>query len=74
MRVTAVAEEMEVTPKIAVDWYNFCRDVCEEHFLANPILIGGPGTIVEIDESKFGLSTQHRRTFHPAIQGRSQDL
>ena len=45
MRVTAVAEEVKITPKIAVDWYNFCRDVCEEHFLANPIIIGGPGKL-----------------------------
>ena len=48
MRVIAVAEEVEVTPKITVDWYNFCRDVCEEHFLANPIIIGGLGKIVEL--------------------------
>ena len=53
MRVTAVAEEVEVTPKIAVDWYKFCRDVCEEHFLANSIIIGGLGKIVEIDESNL---------------------
>ena len=34
-------------------WYNFCRDICEEH----SITIGGPGKIVEIDESKFGKYT-----------------
>ena len=56
-RVTETAKDVGVTPKIAIDWYNFCRDICEEHFLANPITIGGPGKTVEIDESKFGKYT-----------------
>ena len=54
MRVYDAAKEVKITPKIAIDWYNFCRDICAEHFLANPITIGGPGKVVEIDESKFG--------------------
>ena len=37
-----------------VDWYNFCRDVCIEILLQDNRQIGGPGHIVEIDESKFG--------------------
>lgn len=56
-RVTETAKDVGVTPKIAIDWYNFCRDICEEHFLSNPITIGGPGKTVEIDESKFGKYT-----------------
>ncbi|KAI6660091.1 hypothetical protein LOD99_14432 [Oopsacas minuta] len=35
-------------------WKNFLRDLCVEEFLVNPQPIGGPGHIVEIDESKFG--------------------
>lgn len=38
----------------AVDWYNFCRDVCAQYFVDNPAVIGGPGLMVEIDKSKFG--------------------
>ena len=37
MRVTNAAAEVNVSPKIGVDWYNFFRDICVEHFLANPI-------------------------------------
>ena len=37
-----------------MDWYNFIRDVCAEYFTRNPVVIGGPGVEVEIDESKFG--------------------
>ena len=33
-----------------VDWKNFVRDIMSEYFIRNPIKIGGPGIIVEIDE------------------------
>ncbi len=54
MRVTQAAKEVGIINKVAVDWYNFCRDIYSKHFLANSAVIGGPGTVVEIDESKFG--------------------
>lgn len=37
-----------------VDWFQFCRDVCANAILTVSEKIGGPGKIVEIDESKFG--------------------
>ncbi|XP_068220037.1 uncharacterized protein [Palaemon carinicauda] len=37
-----------------VDWYNFCRKVCEQVLILDNKKIGGPGHIVEVDESKFG--------------------
>ncbi|CAF1685796.1 unnamed protein product [Adineta ricciae] len=46
--------------KTVVDWKNFCRDVCAEYFLRNPVQIGGPGHIVEIDESCFGKRKYQR--------------
>ena len=42
------------TNKSAVDWYNFCRDICLNIIKLDNKKIGGPGHIVEIDESKFG--------------------
>lgn len=36
-----------------VDFKQFFRDICIEHFLMAPIVIGGPGHTVEIDESCF---------------------
>ena len=42
------------------DWKNFMRDLCVELHLVNPQLIGGPGDIVEIDESMFGRHKYHR--------------
>ena len=37
-----------------VDWYNFCREVCVDVLQRESVQIGGPGEIVEVDESKFG--------------------
>ena len=37
-----------------VDWYMFCREVCVQVLEKESVQIGGPGEIVEIDESKFG--------------------
>ena len=42
------------------DWYNFHRDVCAQYFLDHPVMIGGPGKTVEIDESKFGKRKYNR--------------
>jgi hypothetical protein len=36
-----------------IDWANFCREVAEYIMINNSEKIGGPGFIVEIDESKF---------------------
>eukprot|EP00795_Rhopilema_esculentum_P009846 gene9846-18425_t len=49
-----VLKQLEIKSEhTVVDWKQFCRDVCLEHFLNNPQQIDGPGRIVEIDESLF---------------------
>ena len=53
-RVSVAAEQTKITQKNAIDWYNFFRDVCAEYFVNHPVTLGGPGKVVEIDESKFG--------------------
>lgn len=40
-------------PATIVDWKSFCSEVCV-NWLDNQEPIGGPGKVVEIDESKFG--------------------
>ena len=36
-----------------VDWNQYCRDIAISHFINNPVQIGGPGHLVETDESLF---------------------
>ena len=38
-----------ISSRTSVDWYNFIRDVCAQHFISHPEVIE-----VKIDESKFG--------------------
>lgn len=45
---------LRIAQHTAVDFASFCREVVFEHFIVNSKPIGGPGTHVEIDESKFG--------------------
>lgn len=42
------------------DWNNFCREVVVFSSFQNSIAIGGPGVIVEIDETKIGKRKYHR--------------
>ena len=48
----------KVTSATSVDWYNFIRDICIQYFIDHLAVIGGPGKEVEIDESKFGNTTE----------------
>jgi len=49
-----VLHESELSNKTVIDFYNFCREVCVVILEEQSEPIGGPGCIVEIDESKFG--------------------
>jgi len=40
-----------VDKKTVIDWYMFVRDVCSAELMARPVMIGGPGVTVAIDES-----------------------
>ena len=59
-RVTSTASEVKVSESVAIDWYNFFRDVCSQYFLDHHITIEGPGKTVEIDESKLGKRKYHQ--------------
>ncbi|KAK9753318.1 ISXO2-like transposase domain [Popillia japonica] len=57
---TFVCEELKLSQKTAIEWASFCRKVCLEYFMCRPTKLGGPGTVVEIDESKFGRRKYHK--------------
>ncbi|XP_017474798.1 PREDICTED: uncharacterized protein LOC108365311 [Rhagoletis zephyria] len=55
-----IIEELSITRPTAVDWCNFCREVVYDGMVVKGRKIGGVGSIVEIDASKFGRRKYHR--------------
>ena len=53
--VTDAAEEAKVTEATAVQAYQYFRDICTWRLLTldSPMMVGGPGVVVQIDESQF---------------------
>ena len=49
--VHTVIDLVGVGEKTVIQWNQYCRDICHEWLVNNPYMIGGPGSIVEIDES-----------------------
>ena len=49
-----MAREWGLSSHSTVDWASFCRQVCIDAVITQVQPIGGPGKIVEIDESMFG--------------------
>ncbi|XP_054752434.2 uncharacterized protein LOC129258002 [Lytechinus pictus] len=48
-----IMKEVGVSNKTTVDWMQFFRDICVQYFQNHQQQIGGPGVLVEIDESLF---------------------
>ena len=52
--VTDAYEEAEVGEHTAIDIYQWLREVCSQKLITDPpIILGGPGVVVQIDESLF---------------------
>ena len=43
----------EVDEGSAIDVYRWLREVCSTKLLQTPMVLGGPGVVVEINESHF---------------------
>lgn len=46
-----ICDDFSFSNKTVVDWARFCRDLCVYYFESDDTIIGGPGRIVEIDET-----------------------
>lgn len=53
--VTRAAEEAKVTEMTAIQCYQYLRDICSWRLTTvdSPLLLGGAGVVVQIDESLF---------------------
>ena len=49
----ALHREIDIESEAITNWRNFIRDVFAEYLLRHPVVIGGVGRTVEIDESAF---------------------
>ena len=53
-RLPDCKDEAEVDKKTAIDVYQWLQEVCTTHLIQDlPIVLGGPGKVVQIDESLF---------------------
>ena len=58
--VKHAVEFTTVSPNTAVQWYQYFQDICSWKMLATPIALGGPGKIVQIDETVMVRAKYHR--------------
>ena len=53
-----IRKQLGLGTNAAVDWDMFCREVCEVSLFQRREKIGGPGKLVQIDESKKESTTE----------------
>lgn len=46
-----IADDFPFSAPTVVDWSRYCRDLCLYHYETSDQVIGGPGSVVEIDET-----------------------
>ena len=68
--VKDAAEEALVDEKTAIQIYQYCRDICSWRLLNTdaPLMLGGPGVVVQIDESLF----RHKPKYHRGYATRNE--
>ena len=65
--VTDAATDIEVDKNTACDVYRWLREVCSTTLLGSPCILGGPGVIVQVDESLFRHKPKVIITLHMQI-------
>lgn len=60
IRVRDAARFAEVSHVTAIQWYHYCREVCEVVRWHDAVQIGGPQDVVEVDEAHLFTNKYHR--------------
>ena len=50
-KVSSVERQVQIGEKTVIQMIQYLRDVCSTKLLSTPVELGGPGVIVQIDES-----------------------
>ena len=58
--VSFCEHELGIQKTTVINWNNFLREVCAAEMLAHPVVIGGPGRVVEADELLFSRRKNHQ--------------
>ena len=59
--VKKASENTGISEKTVVQMFQYLRDVCSTKLLHTPAQLGGPGTVVQIDESLFNHKPKYQR-------------
>ena len=65
--LTDAAEEAEINAGTAVDVFQWFREVCSTKLLQTPLVLGGAGVVVQIDESLFRHKPKVQVSFVTAV-------
>ena len=65
--VTQAAQEAEVGHDSAINVYQWLREVCSTKLIQTQVLLGGPGKVVQIDESLFKHKPQVNYTIYTML-------
>lgn len=60
-----IMELVGISESLVYKLVSFLRDRIKSYFLSNPILLGGPHVVVQIDESKFNFNVKSHRGHAP---------
>ena len=60
-KVNSVERQVQIDEKTIIQMFQYLRDVCSTKLLSTPVELGGPGVIVQIDESLFNHKSKYNR-------------
>lgn len=60
-RISSLRKDITISKPSIINFYRKLRNCCERYFERNPVRLGGPGVVVQIDESLFCHKPKYHR-------------